>query len=101
MHRKCVYIVRLQEELSLPEYVWGKADPKSSTGRLDIFTRLITDYGSEFESVREGYRGKLFLEIVPLTFSVFVRAGMRLNQLRLRRGNSPASDRMLDRLHGA
>jgi dCTP deaminase len=51
--------------------------------------------------VREGYRGKLFLEIVPLTFSVFVRAGMRLNQLRLGRGNPPASDRMLDRLHGA
>jgi dCTP deaminase len=94
-----VYIVPLQEELSLPENYSGKANPKSSTGRLDVFIRLITDYGVAFEEIREGYRGKLYAEIVPLTFEVLVREGTRLNQLRLRRGNPPSTDKMLFDLH--
>src|SRR5450631_4526452 len=94
-----VYIVPLQEELFLPDFISGRANPKSSTGRLDIFTRLITDYAARFEDVRAGYKGKLYAEIAPLTFDVIVREGSRLNQLRLRRGAPPSSDAMLWRLH--
>src|SRR5256885_936932 len=83
----------------LPAQISGKANPKSSTGRLDIFTRLITDYGTEFEGVPQGYKGPLYLEIVPRTFSVLVREGLRLNQLRLVRGNPASSpDAVLDEL---
>jgi dCTP deaminase len=88
----CVYIVPLVEELALPPEVSARANPKSSTGRLDIFTRLITDYGDEFERVAPGYKGKLFAEIASRTFSVIVRAGMTLSQLRFQRGNPKASD---------
>jgi|CZKS01.1.fsa_nt_gi dCTP deaminase len=95
LERGSVYIVPLQEELYLPDDFSGKANPKSSTGRLDVFTRLITDYGSSFEDIRPGYRGKLYAEIVPLTFPVIVREGTRLNQLRIRRKNPPSSDQML------
>jgi len=98
LERGCVYIVPLMEELSLPAEIWGKANPKSTTGRLDIFTRLITDFGTEFDGVPEGHKGKLYLEIVPRTFSVLVQAGFRLSQLRLLRGNPPASDSALDAL---
>jgi dCTP deaminase len=94
-----VYIVPLFEELSLPENYSGKANPKSTTGRLDVFTRLITDYGNAFEEIREGYKGKLYAEIVPLTFEIFAREGARLNQLRIRRGNPPQHDKMLFDLH--
>ena len=92
----CIYIVPLLEELDLPEYVSARANPKSSTGRLDIFTRLITDYGQEFERVPPtpgGYKGRLYTEIASRTFSVVVRAGMSLNQLRFVRGNPKPSDR--------
>jgi dCTP deaminase len=92
----CIYIVPLLEELNLPEDVSARANPKSSTGRLDIFTRLITDYGQEFERVPPtpgGYRGRLYAEIASRTFSVVVRAGMSLNQLRFVRGNPKPSDR--------
>jgi dCTP deaminase len=99
LEKGAVYIVPLQEELSLPENFSGKANPKSSTGRLDVFTRLITDYGDAFEEVREGYKGKLYAEIVPLTFPVIVRKGARLNQLRVRRGNPPQFDKTLADLH--
>ena len=88
--KRCVYVVPLMEELWLPDDVSGKANPKSTTGRLDIFTRLITDYGTEFERAPEGYKGKLYAEIVPRTFTVAVREGMRLNQLRFIRGRPPA-----------
>ena len=81
LEKGCVYIVPLLEEVRLPKDVSGKANPKSTTGRLDVFTRLITDYGSEFERVPAGYRGKLYVEIVPRTFSVLVSQGTRLNQL--------------------
>jgi dCTP deaminase len=101
LERGCVYIVPLLEELRLPPQVSAKANPKSTVGRLDIFTRLITDYGPEFERVRAGYRGKLYLEIVlvPRTFSVLVQAGMRLNQVRFMRGKPPPSDTLLTELH--
>jgi len=85
----CVYIVPLLEELALPEGISGKANPKSSTGRLDIFTRLITDEGRQFEMVPSGYHGRLFAEVVPQTFSVVVRQGERLSQLRLFEGEGP------------
>jgi dCTP deaminase len=81
-----IYIIPLMERLSLPQDLYGIANPKSSTGRLDIFTRLITEYGDEFERVPKGYPGGLYIEVVSHTFRVFVRAGMRLNQLRFGRG---------------
>lgn len=89
----CVYIVPLVEELHLPENISARANPKSSTGRLDIFTRLITDYGEEFEQVRQGYKGRLYAEIASRTFSIVLRAGMTLNQLRFMRGKPKPSDR--------
>ena len=98
--RGCVYVVPLLEELYLPSDVSGKSNPKSTTGRLDIFTRLITDYGTEFERVPKGYKGKLYVEIVPRTFTVLMKAGARLNQIRLIRG-SPwplESEHMLGRV---
>jgi dCTP deaminase len=88
----CVYIVPLKEGLSLPKNIEARANPKSTTGRLDIFTRLITDYGTEFERVRPGYRGRLFAEIVSRTFTIKVRPGMKLNQLRFLRGSPPSHD---------
>lgn len=99
LERGCTYIVPLMEELNLPANYWAKANPKSSTGRIDVFTRLITDFGGEFERVRAGYTGKLYLEIVPRTFSIRVRQGNRLNQLRVVRGNPSPSRRDLERLH--
>ena len=72
--------------------MFALANPKSSTGRLDIFTRVITDYGTEFDRIREGYKGPLYAEISPRTFSVLVRKGSRLSQLRIRRGAPPSSD---------
>ncbi len=98
LEKGCVYIVPLQEELNLPSAISGKVNPKSSTGRLDIFTRLITDYGRQFEFVPPGYRGRLYAEIVPRTFSVVVREGARLSQLRLTRGAPQFSDAELMRL---
>jgi dCTP deaminase len=98
--KDCVYIIPLVEELSLPENISGKANPKSTTGRLDIFTRLITDYGTEFDRVPPGYKGKLYAEVVSRTFTVALRAGMRLSQLRFVQGNPRSSDsaiRGLDR----
>jgi dCTP deaminase len=98
LEKGCVYIVPLQEELALPPHISGKANPKSSTGRLDIFTRLITDEGRQFEIVPAGYRGRLYAEVVPRTFSVVVREGDRLSQLRLFQGESTPSDIMLRQL---
>lgn len=95
-----VFIVRLAESLALPSNIYGKANPKSTTGRLDIFTRLLTEAGKEFEVVPRGYRGALYAEIVPRTFPVVIRAGMRLNQLRLIRGKSESSDSKLTQLAG-
>jgi dCTP deaminase len=86
LERGCVYIAELQEALALPPGIGGRANPKSSTGRIDIFVRLLTDGQPAFDDVADGYRGPLYLEIAPQTFSILVRAGTRLNQLRLKRG---------------
>ena len=93
LEKGCVYIVPLAEELHLTHDISAKANPKSTTGRLDIFTRLITDYGTEFERVPAGYKGKLYVEVVPRTFSVLIAQGTKLNQLRFMRGNPPPSDK--------
>jgi dCTP deaminase len=93
-----VFIVPLIESLDLPNDVSGMANPKSTTGRLDIFTRLITEPGEEFERVPKGYKGNLYLEIVSRTFPIVIRTGMRLNQLRLIKGNPPSSDGRLAKL---
>jgi dCTP deaminase len=96
----CVYIVPLREGLALPRGVSATANPKSSTGRLDIFTRVITDHAQEFDTVPEGYAGPLYAEISPRTFSVLVRRGSRLSQIRFRAGASLATDDLIRKLHG-
>jgi dCTP deaminase len=82
----CVYLALIDERLDLPGELSGRCNPKSSTGRLDVFTRIITDGAQAFDDIPAGYRGPLYLEICPRTFSVLARAGDRLAQLRLRRG---------------
>src|SRR6516225_2431159 len=99
LEKDCVYIVPLLEYVSLRKRTAAAANPKSSTGRLDVFARVITDYGTEFDRVREGYKGPLFAEISPRAFSILVRAGSRLVQLRIRRGSPGFSDTALRRLH--
>lgn len=89
MEKGCVYIARLQERLTLPKGLIARANPKSSTGRVDVFVRLLTDRGASFDDVDEGYDGPLYLEIAPQTFSILVRPGTRLNQLRLKAGEPP------------
>ncbi|HZQ18672.1 MAG TPA: 2'-deoxycytidine 5'-triphosphate deaminase [Terriglobales bacterium] len=98
LEKDCVYLVPLLEEVDLPENISGKANPKSTTGRLDIFTRLITDYGVEFDRVPAGYKGKLYAEVVSRTFTVRIRAGMRLSQLRFVQGSPVAGDRTIREL---
>jgi len=95
----CVYVVPLLERLELSFRVSGIANPKSSTGRLDVFTRLITDGAQAFDRVEENYRGPLYAEISPRTFPILVRKGSRLNQLRLRHGSPQFTDTQLKRLH--
>lgn len=92
LERGCVYIVPLLESLELGPRTSAMGNPKSSIGRLDVFTRLITDYGTEFDRVREQYAGPLYAEVSPRTFSVLVREGSRLSQLRIRRGNPSSTD---------
>lgn len=87
LERGAVFIVPLVESLALPADISGKSNPKSTTGRLDIFTRLITDGGVEFEQVPKGYSGDLYVEIVSRTFPIVLTAGAKLNQLRFVRGN--------------
>ncbi len=127
LETNCVYIIPLLEELHLPsnispqkalfngkkpdgkssmqviseEHLAAKANPKSTTGRLDIFTRVITDYSHRFEEIKPGYKGKLYLEVVPKSFPIRVRTGQRLNQLRLRHGHTVLSDQDILRLHGS
>jgi dCTP deaminase len=95
----CVYIVPLLEALALPADISASANPKSSTGRLDIFTRVITDYSQGFDQITAGYSGALYLEISPSTFPVVVRTGSRLAQIRFRRGHAVLSDAQLGQLH--
>src|SRR5579863_688803 len=98
LEKDCVYIVPLLEELHLPENISGKANPKSTTGRLDVFTRLITDHGIEFDRAPAGYKGKLYAEIVPRTFTVRIRAGMKLSQLRFVQGTADSQDKDIRKL---
>jgi len=97
----CVYIVPLLESLSLPADVAASANPKSSTGRLDIFTRVMTDRGQEFDKIAAGYRGPLYLEVSPRTFPIVARTGSRLSQVRFRRGNAVLGEGALQALHDA
>jgi dCTP deaminase len=92
LERDRPYLVPLIEELNLPEDVRAKANPKSSTGRLDVFTRVITDRHHRFDDIRAGYQGRLYLEIVPRSFAIQVKSGLSLNQLRLARGDVRLSD---------
>lgn len=97
--RGCVYIVPLLEDLALPPDTSAKGNPKSTTGRLDVFTRLITDNGKEFERVQAGYRGPVFAEVVPRTFAIRVRQGLALGQLRFIRGRPLSPDTDLKKLN--
>jgi dCTP deaminase len=97
----CVYIVPLLETLALPEAIAASTNPKSSTGRLDIFTRVMTDRGHEFDKVQGGYVGPLYLEVSPRTFPIVVRTGSRLSQIRFRTGNAILTEPELQALHAA
>lgn len=121
----CVYIIPLLEELNLPSHISpqkalfngngeevnyqiisgedlsAKANPKSTTGRLDVFTRVITDYSHRFEEIRSGYKGRLYLEVVPKSFPIRVKTGHRLNQLRIRHGYTVLSDQDILRTHSS
>lgn len=101
LEKGCVYLVPLMERLSLPRGLDAVANAKSSTGRLDLLTRLVTDDGTEFDRLPDGYDGPIYAEICPRSFSVLVRPGMRLNQLRLRQGQAVLSDADLQALHAA
>jgi dCTP deaminase len=92
LERGCVYIAEVQERLKLPAGIAARGNPKSSTGRVDVFVRLLTDHSRAFDDVVEGYDGPMYVEIAPQTFSVLVRTGTRLNQLRLKRGKPPLLD---------
>ncbi|WP_179380498.1 2'-deoxycytidine 5'-triphosphate deaminase [Jannaschia marina] len=99
LEKGCVYLVPLQEALALPAGLSAVANAKSSTGRLDLLTRTVTDSGTEFDRIPEGYDGPLYAEICPRSFSVLVRPGMRLNQIRFRQGSAVLDDAALHRLH--
>src|SRR3984893_2393881 len=99
LEKDCVYIVPLLEHLALRKRVSALANPKSSIGRLDVFARVITDQGTEFDRIREGYRGPLYAEISPRSFGILARAGSRLVQLRIRRGSPLFRDTALRRCY--
>ncbi len=99
LEKGCVYVIPLMESLALPAGLTAVANAKSSTGRLDLLTRTITDGGSEFDRIPEGYAGPLYAEVCPKSFSVLVRPGMRLNQIRFRAGQAVLDDAELGLLH--
>ena len=101
LQRGSVYLVPLLESLALPAAVRGRSNPKSTTGRLDVFTRLITDGTPRFDEIPAGYRGPLYLEVSPQSFPVRVYAGGSLNQLRLLEGPTSMSDAGLRALYAA
>jgi dCTP deaminase len=101
LERGCVYLVELRERLLLPTSIAGAANPKSSTGRIDVFVRLVTDRGAAFDAIPDGYEGPLFAEISPRTFSILVREGSSLNQLRLKRGPCRLDDEELASLQAS
>lgn len=99
LEKGAVYVVPLMESLNLPDDIQAVANAKSSTGRLDLLTRTITDGGVEFDRITPGYSGPLYAEICPRSFSVLVRPGMRLNQIRFRSGQAVLTDDELRALH--
>ena len=99
LEKGCVYLIELAESLALPKGITAVANAKSSTGRLDLLTRTITDGGTEFDRIPEAYRGPLYAEVCPRSFSVLVREGQRLNQIRFRAGEARLSDADLAKLH--
>lgn len=99
LEKGCVYVIPLMESLALPHGITAVANAKSSTGRLDLLTRTITDGGTEFDRIPEGYTGPLYAEVCPRSFSVLVRPGMRLNQIRFRQGQAVLDDAALSALH--
>ncbi len=99
LEKGCVYLIPIEENLNLPTDLSAIANAKSSTGRLDLLTRIITDKGTEFDRIPAGYNGQLFVEICPRSFSVLVRPGMRLNQIRFRQGQAILTDEELLELH--
>ncbi|MEM7488261.1 MAG: 2'-deoxycytidine 5'-triphosphate deaminase [Pseudomonadota bacterium] len=99
LEKGAVYLVPLQEALALPDGLSAVANAKSSTGRLDLLTRTVTDGGTEFDRIPAGYDGPLYAEICPRSFSVLVRPGMRLNQIRFRAGEAALDDAALTALH--
>jgi dCTP deaminase len=99
LERDRPYLVPLIEELRLPEDIRAKTNPKSSTGRLDVFTRVITDRSHRFDEIAAGYHGKLYLEVVPRSFAIRVKQGLSLNQVRLSHGDARLSDRDLVTVH--
>jgi dCTP deaminase len=99
LEKGCVYVVPLLEHLDLPDNIQAVANAKSSTGRLDLLTRTITDGGVEFDRITPGYSGPLYAEICPRSFSVLARTGQRLNQIRFRQGQAVLDDTTLRDLH--
>jgi len=99
LERDRPYLVPLIEELRLPPQIRAKANPKSSTGRLDVFTRVLTDRSHRFDEIAAGYQGRLYLEVVPRTFAIRVRTGLALNQVRLMGGEARLTDAELLALH--
>ena len=99
LEKGCVYLIPIEENLSLPANLSAVANAKSSTGRLDLLTRIITNKGTEFDRIPAGYNGQLFVEICPRSFSVLVRPGMCLNQIRFRQGQTILTDEELLLLH--
>jgi dCTP deaminase len=100
LERDRPYLIPLIEELRLPDEIRAKANPKSSTGRLDVFTRVLTDRSHRFDEISAGYRGKMYLEVVPRTFAIRVKTGLALNQVRLISRDGRLSDQELVTLHG-
>jgi dCTP deaminase len=94
-----VYLVPLLESVALPRALRARANPKSTTGRLDVFTRVVTDLNTGFDEIRPGYRGPLYLEIVPRSFAIKIKTGYSLNQIRFVRGTAAVSDETLVKLH--
>jgi len=99
LETSCVYIVPLIERFALPSDIAGAANPKSSTGRIDVFTRVIADRTRGFDRIKAGYHGPLYAEISPRTFPILVRTGSRLSQLRFRRGHALLDAQALQALH--
>ena len=91
LEKNCIYLCELNEKLSLPNDIMGKSNPKSTTGRLDIFTRVITENGKEYDYVDYNYKGKLYLEIIPQSFSIILRKNTSLNQIRFFKGSNFAN----------